>query len=150
MANISLKTVLMKSLQLSAGDYNISADMLRLLMTVDGKKNLAVIIEELGMDPHAFKKALATLWGLKLVEPLKPLLDEKFFKSLKRILVQLTGPIGELLVDDAINGMGLTSKTVSVERAVELINYISLGIPDPGLQDQFRDNAVKEIPKIES
>jgi hypothetical protein len=150
MANISLKTVLMKSLQLSAGDYNISADMLRLLMTVDGKKNLAVIIEELGMNPHTFKKALATLWDLKLVEPLKPLLDEKFFKSLKRILVQLTGPIGELLVDDAINGMDLTSKTVPVERAVELINDISMGIPDPELQDQFRNNAVKEIPKLGS
>ena len=140
----------MKSLQLSAGDYNISADMLRLLMTVDGKKNLAVIIEELGMNPHTFKKALATLWDLKLVEPLKALLDEKFFKSLKRILVQLTGPMGELLVDDAISGMGLTSKTVPVERAVELINNISLGIPDHDLQDQFRDNAVKEIPKVES
>ena len=64
--------------------------------------------------------------------------------------MQLTGPIGELLVDDAINGMDLTSKTVPVERAVELINDISMGIPDPELQDQFRNNAVKEIPKLGS
>jgi DNA-binding MarR family transcriptional regulator len=150
MANISLKTVLMKSLQLSAGDYNITADMLRLLMAVDGKKSLSAIIEELGMNPATFKKALATLWDLKLVEPVKPLLDEKFFKALKRILIQLTGPMGELLVDDALDGMNLTSKIVPIERAVELINNISLGVPDPGLQDQFRNAAVKEIPKTES
>jgi hypothetical protein len=148
MANLSIKTVLMKSLQLTAGDYNISADSLRLLMAVDGIKNLATLIEELGMNPQAFKKALATLWDLKLVEPLKPLLNEEFFKSVKQLLVKLAGPIGEVLADDAVSGMGLTLKTVPIDRSVELINNISIGIPDPDLQEQFRDQAVKHIPKV--
>jgi hypothetical protein len=122
--------------------------MLRVLLALDGRKTVQQIASETGLAIIHFREILAKLWKLGLVECVDtsgPLVDQAFFDSLGTALIQLVGPIGEVLLEDVLSDMGLTKAKIPVSRIGDLIDRLTEQIPDPAMGNKFRQAMVKRI-----
>jgi hypothetical protein len=121
---------------------------LEVLLALDGRKTVQEIASQTGLNIIHFRECLAKLWKLGLVECLDasgPLMNGTFFDSLKTALIQLVGPMGEVLLEDVLSDMGLSKAKTPVTRAGDLIDRLAEQIPDPAMGNKFRQAMVKKI-----
>ncbi len=120
---------------------SLDADMIRLLIAIDEKKNLYQIAEEVDMGTATFKKALSKLLGQGLIEPVQkdiPVLDHAFIKTLQINLSLAIGPMAEILIEDMAEEMEIDPEAIPVHQAAELIAHLSLEVPDEENRMQFK------------
>jgi hypothetical protein len=131
------------------GDISLDAGMIRLLVAIDEKKTVAQTAAELKLELTALAPALARLLQLGLVEPVTKApayLDSRFFTALNTQIIRAVGPIGAVLIEDALGDLGLTMNTVPVRQAAELVALLANEIPDPGRRVQFQKAMLPLIP----
>ena len=125
----------------SANEITFDPDMLKLLMAIDEKKTLRQIATEVALPPDAFKKSFVKLYNLKLIEEVEDLtqfVDERFIGKIKEALIELVGPLGEVLIEDATGELNTTITRIPVADAATLINSIARHIPGEKEQNTFR------------
>ncbi|MEJ2475080.1 MAG: helix-turn-helix domain-containing protein [Desulfobacterales bacterium] len=138
-----------KITRLNGKEVSLDAAMLRLLIAIDESKELGQIGRELGMPRDTLMTALARLAAVNLVEPIRkdiPRRDGGFLEALNLNLSRAVGPMAQILVEDALSDMKLSSGPIPQSQAAELIAALALEIPDEEGRMQFK-KAMLELMK---
>ena len=130
-----------KVIRKDSNEISLDADMIRLLLAIDENKSLYQVAEEVDMQTTAFKRTLSKLMQQGLIEPVKkntPVLDEHFLSRLQANLSRAIGPMAEILIEDIVAEMELSISGIPIQQAAQLINNLSLEIPDDENRIQFK------------
>ena len=130
-----------KVMRKDSEEISLDADMIRLLIAIDESKSLYQIAEEVDMETTTLKKTLSKLLEQGLIEPVKKniaYLDRFFLEALRINLSKAIGPMAEILVEDVVAEMDLNISEIPVNQAAELINNLSLEIPDEKNRIDFK------------
>ena len=131
-------------------EVSLDADMIRLLIAIEENKSLYQIAEEVDMETTALKKTLSKSLKQGLIEPIKkdiPYLDRVFLEALRINLSKVIGPMAEILIDDVVTEMELKKSEIPVNQAAELINSLSLEIPDEKGRIEFKKSMLNILNK---
>ena len=144
------KMVFKKAIPTDEGPISMTADMIRLLTALDGRKNMAQVSRELGMNLATMRTALTMLRESGLVEAADsrvPLVDRNFIETLRRQMVMAVGPMGDLIIDDILGQMSLSLNHIPAHRAAELVGSLAREIPDEEKRAEFQKAIIKTIPR---
>lgn len=144
-----LNTRYRKITRLDSKEVSLDADMIRLLIAIDESKELRQIGRELAMTPDTLTATLAKLSAVNLIEPIRkdiPCLDNGFLEAMKLNLSRVVGPMAQILMEDALADMKLSSSAIPKNQAAELIGALALEIPDEEGRMQFK-KAMLELMK---
>jgi predicted transcriptional regulator len=139
-----------KIIRKDSDEISLDADMIRLLIAIDENKSLYQIAEEVDMETTTLKKTLSKLLGQGLIEPVKkdvPYLDHVFLEALRINLSKIIGPMAEILIEDVVAEMELKTSEIPVNQAAELINNLSLEIPDEKDRIEFKKSMLSILNK---
>jgi hypothetical protein len=130
------------------GEFSLDGHMLRVLMELDGKKNLAVIAKKTGLNMSTMRGTVLKLMQLKLIEPLEDavsVVDEDFLDFLNSQLSLSIGPIAEVIIEDTVNELGYNLSRFPSHRAAELVDLLSREIQREEKRRIFKTNMVNKI-----
>ncbi len=139
-----------KVIRKDSDEISLDADMIRLLIAIDENKSLYQIAEEVDMETTTLKKTLSKLLEQRLIEPVKkdvPYLDRVFLEALRINLSKIIGPMAEILIEDVVADMELKTSEIPVNQAAELINNLSLEIPEEKGRIEFKKSMLNIINK---
>jgi predicted transcriptional regulator len=139
-----------KIIRKDSDEISLDADMIRLLIAIDENKSLHQIAEEVDMETTTLKKTLSKLLNQRLIEPVKkdvPYLDHVFREALRINLSKVIGPMAEILIEDVVAEMDLKTSEIPVNQAAELINNLSLEIPDEKDRIEFKKSMLSILNK---
>jgi hypothetical protein len=139
-----------KIIRKDSDEISLDADMIRLLIAIDENKSLYQIAEEVDMETTTLKKTLSKLLEQRLIEPVKkdvPYLDHVFLEALRINLSKIIGPMAEILIEDVVAEMQLKTSEIPVNQAAELINNLSLEIPDEKDRIEFKKSMLRILNK---
>ena len=129
-------------------EYSLTGHMLTLLMHFDGKKDIKTIAKTAEMDMNNLRGILSKLLALDLIEPIEeavPMLHTDFIEYLEGQLSLATGPIAGILIEDAIEALGVSPKNIPRHRAAELTDMLSRQIPREEKRMAFQQAMIKKI-----
>jgi len=130
------------------GEISLDSSMLRVLMELDGKRNLSEIAKKTKVNMSEIRKVVSKLLQLKLVEPVQvtvPVLDEDFFEYLQAKLSLALGPIAEVIIEDALNDLGHKRSQFPSHRAAELVDLVAREIQRDEKKGPFKQDMVNKI-----
>ena len=130
-----------KVIRKDSDEISLDADMIRLLIAIDENKSLYQIAEEMDMQATTLKTTLSKLLEQGLIEPVKkdiPYLDRLFLEALRINLSKVIGPMAEILIEDVVEDMNLKASEIPANQAAELINNLSLEIPEDKNRIEFK------------
>jgi hypothetical protein len=131
-------------------EISLDADMIRLLIAIDENKSLYQIADEVEMQDVTLKKNLSKLLEQGLIEPVKkdlPVLDKIFLQALKINLSKTIGPMAEILIEEVVSDMELSTPEIPVHQAAELITTLSHEIPDEKKRIEFKKSMMNILNK---
>lgn len=140
------------SVKSDIGEFSLDSLMLKVLMNLDGKKDLASVHRSLNMNMETLKNVLTKLYNLELiikVEKTVSMLDNNFFAFLQSHLSLAMGPIAELLIEDEVIELGDGSKMIPCNRAAELVDLLARQIPRKEKKIVFQEAMLKKIKEIQ-
>ena len=143
--------VLKASIKGNLGEYSLDTHMLKVLMELDGRKNLATVARALNINMATLRKLLMSLDKLSLLEQVEsatPMLDNAFYDVLRTQLSVAMGPIAEILIEDEVQDMGLEINRVPQYRAAELVDALARQIPREEKRVAFQQAMVKKLREI--
>ena len=130
------------------GEFSLDGQMLKVIVELDGQKDLAGVARKLNMDIGTLRNVVSRLLELGLIEIREdalPVLDSEFLDFLKKRLYEATGPIAEALLEDVADELGTAVEEIPYYRAAELVDYISLEIPDEGKKLAFKQAMLQKL-----
>lgn len=130
------------------GEYSLTGQMLTLLMNIDGKKDIRTIAKTSGIDTNNIRVTISKLLALDLIEPVieaVPMLNNEFIEYLEDQLSFATGPIAGILIEDAIEALGVGPKSIPRHKAAELTDMLSRQIPREEKRIAFQQAMIKKI-----
>ena len=136
-----------------AGEFSLDGQMLSVLMELDGRKSLAVVAKNTALSMGVIRRVVSKLIELNLIEPVEEavsVLGDDFFDYLKEQLSLATGPIADVLIEDAVDDMGLTLGRIPRHRAAELIDILARQIPREEKRMAFQQAMIEKIRGIGS
>ena len=139
-----------KVIRKNSSQISLDADMIRLLIAIDENKSLHQIADEVEMEAAILKKNLSKLLKQGLIEPVKkdlPVLDRIFLQALKINLSKAIGPMAEILIEEVVSEMQITTPEIPVHQAAELIALLSHEIPDEEKRIEFKKSMMDILNK---
>lgn len=138
----------------SSNEITFDADMLKLLMAIDEDKTIRQIIGDVALTPAAFKESLMKLIKLKLIEKvdaaaLVSYVGEAFMARLRELLVALTGPLGEVLMEESAEEMNLDIKKIPRDQVGDFVYNIANQMPGEKQKNEFSTAMLEEIKTLE-
>lgn len=133
------------------GEVSVSGKMLKLLSLLDGKSNVAEISRKMNISVSDMRTHLSKLLEYGLIEELQEnvqLLDYEFFGYTSRQLSKITGPIAQVMVEDAVEEISAGTYKVPVGRASEFIDMLGRQIPDEKQRSEFIRNMIEKLKEI--
>jgi hypothetical protein len=130
------------------GEFSLDSQMLKVLMQLDGKKNMAAVASTCGLKLGEAKEVMFRLKQLDLIEQAQsavPVLDAAFIEHLTLQLSMAMGPIAEVLIEDEIEDMGGGSDRIPKHRAAELVNNLARQILRDEKRVAFQQAMVQKI-----
>ena len=85
-----------------------------------------------------------------MIEPVKkdiPYLDRLFLEALRINLSKIIGPMAEILIEDVVEDMNLKATEIPANQAAELINNLSLEIPEEKNRIEFKKSMLTILNK---
>ena len=125
--------------------------MLKLLMAIDENKPILDIAKEIKMDPVVFRESFLRLFKLKLIEEVKPkvaYVDMVFIDTLRETLVNLTGPLGEMLMEETAERMNFEFPKIPKSSIADYVYQIAQEIPGAKEQADFKKTMIQEIKSL--
>ena len=134
----------------STNEITFDSDMLKLLMAIDEDKSIRQIAGEVDLSPAAFKESLMKLVKLKLIEQVKvapagSLVGEAFMARLREVLVSLTGPLGEVLIEETAEQMNLDINKIPRAQIGDFVYNIANQMPGEKQKNEFSTTMLEEI-----
>jgi hypothetical protein len=130
------------------GELNLDRQMLAVIGELDGRKSVGTITKNLGIDLDRMKEILAKLLTLKLIVPVSesmPIMKEDFFVYLTDELSRATGPMAEVLIDEAVSSLGYNLSNFPKHRAQELMDLLASKIFREEKKVAFKQNIYKKL-----
>jgi Domain of unknown function (DUF4388) len=115
----------------SAANIQLDASSWVLIPKIDGSKMAGQIAQELGLDMTETGRRLRMLEQsglIKLEVRLVPIPSD-FLPNLTRFLVQLTGPMGDILLEDAAYAAKIDLGNMQANQAITLARFLEAEIP---------------------
>lgn len=140
--------VFKRAINVDSGNVSLDGQMLNVLSKLDGRKNLGMISQEIGVNMSAIRPVISKLVKLKLIDAVEddiPVFDKEFFVFLTDQLSIITGPIAQVMVEDVIRDMAQDSSEIPMNRAAELIEMLSRQIPDEQKRTSFIQTMLARI-----
>lgn len=132
-------------------EITLDAEMIRLLMAIDENKNISQVARAAEMNLSQVRDVLAKLLKLELVVPVKKdvtYLEQSFINLLKTKLTESVGPMGEILIEDILDEMGLQIDRIPVNAAPDFVRNIAREIPQEENRTLFEDVILSRIPNV--
>ena len=129
----------------------LDAEMIRLLMAIDENKNISQVARVAEMNLSRVRDILGKLLKLELVVQVTKeiiYLDRSFIIFLKTKLSETVGPMGEILIEDILDEMGLQIDRIPVDAAPDFVRNIAREIPQEENRTLFANVVFSRIPKI--
>ncbi len=140
-----------KTIPTDIGKVTLDAEMIRLLAAIDENKNISQVAKAAGMNLSRVRDVLGRLLKLELVvQVAKEVLymDRAFIEFLKTKLSEAVGPMGEILIQDIMDEMGLQIDRIPLDAASDFIKNIAREIPQEENRTLFENVAFSRIPKV--
>jgi DNA-binding MarR family transcriptional regulator len=134
------QTYFRKVIRKDNDQISLDADMIRLLIAIDENKSLYQIADEVDMRADTLKLNLE-----KLLQ--QGLIDRIFLQALKINLSKVIGPMSEILIEEVVSEMEITSPGIPVDQAAELIAALSHEIPDEEKRIEFKKSMMDILNK---
>lgn len=138
-------------IQADMGEILLDGQMLTVLLAVDGKSNVGMISQAVGLNRTTFKAIIAKLSDYHLIENAEQnpnILGKEFFDFLTDELSVVAGPISQLLVEDATREIGQGSSGIPKMRAAELIDLLARQIPEEKQRLVFIQSMMKKLKEL--
>jgi len=129
----------------------LDAEMIRLLMAIDENKNISQVARAAEMNLSRVRDILGKLLKLELVVQVTKeiiYIDRSFIIFLKTKLSEAVGPMGEILIEDILDEMGLQIDRIPVDAAPDFVRNIAREIPQEEKRNLFEDVVFSRIPKV--
>ncbi len=137
-----------------AGDVNFKPDEWRVFALVDGRRNIADIAQQLGIDAKIVYRIAESLFYAGLLE-LGPgetlpaeIVPDKFFQQLTRQLTLVLGALAEIIIDEELAAMKQMREVFPQSRAAELVERVSLNIRDDRRRLEFQQIMLDELRRL--
>lgn len=127
----------------------------KVIMQVDGQKNLQDIINDLSLGEEESLTIFHELYKKNLIEIVveeniqSRIAGEDFFRNLENILVRIIGPVSKYLIDDVLWELNETREAFIIEQIPSLTEAISREILDDKKQVQFQEEMLSLIKSYE-
>jgi len=131
---------------------SLSLAALHLWRRLDGSSSLRELATSAGRPVSEVVAAGAELLESGLAQYVSVVVaDPRFALELAREAVDLLGPVGEIVVEDALYELGMSADSVLVGRVDELIEAIEAAFGEPHARSEFvrRANELKELFALE-
>lgn len=129
----------------------LDAEMIRLLMAIDENKNISQVARVAEINLSRVRDILGKLLKLELVVQVTKeiiYLERSFIIFLKTKLSETVGPMGEILIEDILDEMGLQIDRIPVDTAPDFVRNIAREIPQEENRTLFEDVVFSRIPKV--
>jgi hypothetical protein len=133
------------------GEFSLDGQMLNVLVELDGRKNIAVVSKKTGLPLTTLKDIISRLLEVKLIEPVDDgieLLDRGFFDYFNVQLSLATGPIAEILIEDAVSDLGFNSSSFPSHHAAELVDMLARQVRREKKRTSFQRAMVLKIREL--
>jgi len=134
---------------------NLSLTEWKVIMQVDGQKNLQEIINELALGEEESLAIFHQLYQKNLIEIVVEeniqgrIAGGEFFKHLESILIQIIGPVSVYVIDDVLWELNETREKFIIEKIPSLTESISREILDDKKRVQFQEEMLSLIKNYE-
>lgn len=116
----------------------LSLTALHLWRKLDGERSLREIARSLGREVKDLVVAGSELLDAALAEYTSvAVADERFVRELMREAVDLLGPVGEIVVEDALYDLGLSADALPVDSVDELMSQLRSTFPAGSAREVF-------------
>ncbi len=126
----------------------LDKQMLGVIQELDGKRTVGLVARNLGLPLDKVREIIAQLLAqgiIGLVNQSVPMLKEDFFIYLADQLSLATGPMAEVLIDEAIDSLGYSQSSFPKDRVQELIDLLTPKIFREEKRAVFKENLYKKI-----
>jgi hypothetical protein len=148
MAHLIDKT-LIKTKIASDDEITFDTNALKLLEEIGKNKTIRQIATETELSPIEFKRSLKKLFTLKMVklETSDPrfYVSESFIEFTRNFLIQIAGPLGEILLTETAEQMELDTAQIPIEMVDEFISNIANQVPAQKQREKFRAVMLEQI-----
>lgn len=148
--NIS-NLVFKKKIKSDIGEFSLDSQMLKVLMSIDGKKTIDNIEKQLNINSLTIKETLLKLSKLQLIEidiTSIATLDDDFYDYLLEQLVIAIGPMAEIIIDDVIKDYNIDKVSIPVYKAPEIIELIADSISRNDKKIKFQQSMLLKLKNI--
>lgn len=151
----STDTVFKLSADGSPSTVNLEPSEWKVLTHVNGSRTLAEIAAEMGRDELSVAKVLYGLStagllikGEKPATPPEAAVSEAFFASLKDEVLDILGPLGPMVIEEAVESLGEDVGSFPREKVASLVEQVSSEIDDEAVKAAFHQTMLKVIKKM--
>ena len=130
------------------GEVTLDKEMLVVIRELDGKKSIGMVAKNIGLELGKLKEIIAKLLThgiIALVSQSMPMMKEDFFIYLTDELSKATGPMAEVLIDEAVTSLDCTQSLFPRHRVQELIDLLVPKIFREEKRAAFKENLYKKI-----
>lgn len=130
------------------GEVTLDKQMLRVITELDGKRDVGMIARNIGMELGEIKEVISRLLKhniIALVEEPIPTLKGDFFVYLMHQLSLATGPMAEVLIEDALASLGYDRSRFPKHQVQDLIELLARKIFREEKRAIFKLNLFKKI-----
>jgi hypothetical protein len=130
------------------GEVTLDKEMLSVIQELDGKKTIGMVAKNMGLELDKLKGIIAKLLThgiIALVNQSMPMMKEDFFIYLTDQLSLATGPMAEVLIDEALGTLGYNLTNFPKHRVQELIDLLAPRIFREEKRAAFKQNLYKKI-----
>ncbi len=130
------------------GEVTLDKEMLVVIRELDGKKSIGMVAKNIGLELGKLKEIIAKLLThgiIALVSQSMPMMKEDFFIYLTDELSKATGPMAEVLIDEAVTSLDCTQSLFPRHRVQELIDLLAPKIFREEKRAAFKENLYKKI-----
>lgn len=132
-------------------EITLDPEMIRLLMAIDENKNISQVARAAEMNLSRVRDTLVKLLKLELVVPVTKdvtYIEESFIIFLKTKLSEVVGPMGEILIEDVLDEMGLQINRIPVDVVPDFVRNIAREIPQTEMRTLFENAVFSRISNV--
>jgi DNA-binding Lrp family transcriptional regulator len=130
------------------GQISMSGKMLELLMLLDGRTTLRVVSQKMNISMSDVRPYLSKLIEYGVIEEIQEsieILDPKILGYMAGQLSRITGPIAQVMVEDAVLDISGGSSDVPKNKAADLVEVLGRQIPDEKQRVEFIQNILQKL-----
>ena len=130
------------------GELSLDKEMLAVIRELDGKKSIGMVVKNTGLELDKIREIIAKLLThgiIALVNQSMPMMKEDFFVYLTDQLSRATGPMAEVLIDEAVASLDCSQSNFPRHRVQELIDLLAPKVFREEKRAVFKENLYKKI-----